>query len=211
MVAGVHGCPRRALQPMRASGLSTFHTDWQQSGPHNWPHKCWASAIGAMLISIITLTVHRRNYHNGARLTCLKRMNSVAWKWRGCVQSCFFQPEKALNILAVQSLSLLEPSHACGRAEKSRGQQRMHAQGCASQDNSLGVWPYQQNSRKLYHRFVVFTPALLNRTLWLSLATFRHEAPWLQRRQRRPNLMGYELHLPSSKFHDNIWRPMAGG
>ncbi len=130
-----------------------------------------------MLISIITLTVHRRNYHNGARLTCLKRMNSVAWKWRGCVQSCFFQPEKALNILAVQSLSLLEPSHACGRAEKSRGQQRMHAQGCASQDNSLGVWPYQQNSRKLYHRFVVFTPALLNRTLWLSLATFRHEAP----------------------------------
>ena len=90
MVAGVHGCPRRALQPMRAPGLSTFHTDWQQSGPHNWPHKCWASAIGAILISIITLTVHRRNYHNGARLTCLKRMNSVAWKWRGCVQSCFF-------------------------------------------------------------------------------------------------------------------------
>ena len=92
----------------------------------------------------------------------------------------FFQPEKALNILAVQSLSLLEPSHACGRVGKKPGTAK---NACSrvrmAQDNSLGVWPYQQNSRKLYHRFrfVVFTPALLNSTLWLSLATFRHEAP----------------------------------
>ena len=114
---------------------------------------------------------------------------------------------KTLNILAVQSLSLLTPSHACGRAEKSRGQQRMHAQGCAWPRTTLWVLgpikqprSYQQNSRKLQHHICCRHLSCVAQSMH-SLAVARYVLSWgfLTSSLPHPFFHSHKNHKPDSR------------